>query len=69
MPVGKAKAITPEKDGDEFRLVVPCLTSIDETRIRDHLQRDRFFWLDLNAPGPDELAQLRQIFGFHPLRS
>jgi magnesium transporter len=67
MPVGKAKAGTPEKEGDEFGVVVPCLTGIDEARIRDHLQRDQFFWLDLNAPGPDELAQLRQIFGFHPL--
>ena len=30
-------------------------------------ERDHFFWLDLDAPGPDELAQLRDIFGFHPL--
>lgn len=67
MPVGKATAVTPKGTGDEFRLVVPCLTRIDEARIRDHLQRDQFFWLDLNAPGPEELAQLREIFGFHPL--
>jgi magnesium transporter len=67
MPVGNAKAVSREKAGDEFCVVVPCLTSIDETSIRDHLQRDRFFWLDLTAPGPDELTQLREIFGFHPL--
>ena len=67
MPVGKAKAATPETAGEEFRLVVPCFTRVDETRIRDHLRRDQFFWLDLNGPGPDELAQLREIFGFHPL--
>jgi magnesium transporter len=67
MPVGKAKATTPGNEGDEFSVVVPCLTGIDEARIRDHLRRDQFFWLDLNAPGPDELAQLHQIFGFHPL--
>ena len=67
MPVGKAKAATSETAGDEFRLTVPCFTRIDEMRIRDRLQRDQFFWLDLNAPGQDELVQLREIFGFHPL--
>ena len=67
MPVGKAKAATPETAGEEFRLVVPCFTRVDETRIRDHLRRDQFFWLDLNAPGLDELAQLREIFSFHLL--
>jgi magnesium transporter len=67
MPVGKAKAAVPERAGHEFRFVVPVFTSIDEARIRDNLQRDQFFWLDLTAPGPDELAQLGDIFGFHPL--
>jgi magnesium transporter len=67
MPVGKAKAATLGTPGEEFRLVVPCFTQIEEARIRDHLRRDQFFWLDLNAPGPDEFAQLRAIFGFHPL--
>jgi magnesium transporter len=67
MPVGKARAATPESAGDEFRFVVPCLTSIDTPRIRDHLERDQFFWLDLTAPGHEELAQLEEIFGFHPL--
>ncbi len=67
MPVGKAKAATPESTSDEFRFVVPCFTGIDETRIREHLQRDHFFWLDLTAPGHEDLAQLREIFGFHPL--
>jgi magnesium transporter len=67
MPVGKATAATPEGAGDEFRFVVPCFTRIDETRIRDHLKHDQFFWLDLHAPGTAEVAQLREIFGFHPL--
>ena len=67
MTVGKAKALTAEGGHDQFRFVAPCFTAIDEARIRDHLQRDHFFWLDLDAPGPDELAQLRDIFGFHPL--
>jgi len=67
MPVGKAKAATLDTPGEDFRLVVPSFTRIEEARIRDQLRRDQFFWLDLNAPGPDELAQLREIFGFHPL--
>jgi magnesium transporter len=67
MPVGKAQAAAPESACDDFRFVVPCLTGIDEPRIRDDLARDQFFWLDLTAPGPDELAQLEEIFGFHPL--
>jgi magnesium transporter len=67
MPVGKAQAATPENAGDDFRFAVPCLTGIDQPRIRDDLARDQFFWLDLTAPGPDQLAQLEEIFGFHPL--
>src|SRR5437588_11702997 len=67
MPVGKATAVPQEGAGDEFRFVAPCFTRIDEARIRAHLQRDQFFWLDLTAPGADELAQLRELFAFHPL--
>jgi magnesium transporter len=67
MPVGKARAATPETGGDGFRFVVPSLTRVDERKIREHLRRDEFFWLDLTNPGPDEIAQLGKIFGFHPL--
>jgi magnesium transporter len=67
MPVGKAKAATPGSAGEEFRITVPCLTSIDEKRIRNHLARDEFFWLDLTGPGHEQISQLREIFGFHPL--
>jgi len=59
--------VSPHGAGKEYRYVVPCMTHIDEERIRDHLARDQFFWLDLTAPGHDELIQLRDIFGFHPL--
>jgi magnesium transporter len=67
MPVGKAKAATVETAGDEFRIAVPCFTEIDESRIRDRLKHDEFFWLDLTAPTADQLMKLREIFGFHPL--
>jgi magnesium transporter len=67
MTVGKATAVTPKDGKSGFRFVAPCFTGVDEARIRDHLKRDHFFWLDLHDPGPDELAKLRDIFGFHPL--
>jgi magnesium transporter len=67
MTVGKAKALTSKRGEHDFRFEAPCFTSIDEARIRDHMERDHFFWLDLHAPGPDELAKLHEIFGFHPL--
>jgi magnesium transporter len=67
MTVGKAKSVGPEGAGDDFRFMVPCFTGIDEAAIRDHLQRDKFFWLDLHDPGAEERDRLREIFGFHPL--
>jgi magnesium transporter len=67
MPVGKARAATPETAPDEFRLIVPCFTAIDQEKIKDHLKRDQFFWLDLAAPTQDDLARLGEVFGFHPL--
>ena len=41
--------------------------SIDRAQIAALLQRDEYFWLDLRAPGPEEAAALRDLFGFHPL--
>jgi magnesium transporter len=67
MTVGKATAVTAKEGEHEFRFVAPCFTEIDEARIRDHLARDHFFWLDLHDPGADELAKLHETFGFHPL--
>jgi magnesium transporter len=67
MPVGKAKAATIGTTGEAFEFVVPCRTSIDEEFIRDHLERDHFFWLDLTAPSDDDLGKLHDLFGFHPL--
>jgi magnesium transporter len=67
MPVGKAQAATIESAGEGFRFVVPTFTAIDEPQIRDHLERDHFFWLDLTAPSHEDLARGRDLFGFHPL--
>ncbi|HTP19417.1 MAG TPA: magnesium/cobalt transporter CorA [Solirubrobacteraceae bacterium] len=67
MTVGKAQAVAPNGDDEDFGFEVPCFTHIDEPRIRDQLQKDHFFWLDLQSPGEEELKQLRHLFGFHPL--
>jgi magnesium transporter len=67
MPVGKAKAASPDTAGDEFQLVVPCLTGVDKKAIKGQLDRDHFFWLDLSAPTHEQLAELGELFGFHPL--
>jgi magnesium transporter len=67
MPVGKARAAPPESAGEEFHFTVPCFTELDPERIRDHLRRDHFFWLDLTAPDQEQLERLRDLFGFHPL--
>lgn len=67
MPVGKAQTATVGSTGEEFEFVVPCATGLDEAFIRDHLERDHFFWLDLTAPNEDDLAKLHDLFGFHPL--
>lgn len=44
MTVGKAKAVTPNGDDDQFRFMVPCFNRIDKARIRDQLENDQFFW-------------------------
>ncbi|MEA2159832.1 MAG: magnesium transporter [Solirubrobacteraceae bacterium] len=67
MPIGKAKAVAKEEGGDGFTVVVPCMTSLDEPVIREHLEHDRFFWLDLTSPDHQELESLGKIFNFHPL--
>jgi magnesium transporter len=68
MPVGDAQARDPAQGGTEgFETIVPCMTSVEPQDIRKLLERDQFFWLDLVAPSEDELAALRDLFGFHPL--
>jgi magnesium transporter len=68
MTVGKAQAKQPEEASIHgFACTVPCMDTIDEAAIRDHLAGDQFFWLDLTSPGRAELEKLRELFGFHPL--
>jgi magnesium transporter len=41
--------------------------SIDREAIAGLLKRDEYFWLDLTDPGEAEVAELGEIFSFHPL--
>jgi len=68
MTIGKARAEHPDRaEASGFSFTVPCLDSIDEAAIADHLARDHFFWLDLTGPGEQEIDRLRELFDFHPL--
>jgi magnesium transporter len=40
---------------------------LDRTEVEALLERGEFFWLDLHAPGAEDFALLREVFGFHPL--
>jgi magnesium transporter len=68
MSVGKAEAHEPEQAAKSgFECAVPCLNRLEEQTIKDHLAKDEFFWLDLTAPGEQEIDRLHELFGFHPL--
>ena len=68
MSVGKAEAHSPDRAASTgFSCVVPCLNAVDEAAIKDHLQHDQFFWLDLTAPSSRDIDALQELFGFHPL--
>jgi magnesium transporter len=63
----KADLLEAEDPSRGVRLRVPCFTRIDEEQIRDHLERDHFFWLDVTNPGEQDIMTLGRIFHFHPL--
>jgi magnesium transporter len=42
------------------------LTALDEHEIKELLERDEFFWLDLTAPSDEEMQELGRILGIHP---
>jgi magnesium transporter len=67
VPRHKAEALQVEDPARGISLRVPCLTEINEDQIRDHLARDRFFWLDLANPSSAEVERMGEIFQFHPL--
>jgi magnesium transporter len=40
---------------------------IEKSEIAELLKSDEYFWLDLTGPGEQEIAELKDAFGFHPL--
>jgi magnesium transporter len=46
---------------------VDVLTAVDDDRIATRLDRDEFFWLDLVAPGRQELGALQETLALHPM--
>ena len=43
------------------------LTEVDGDRIKAHLERDEFFWLDLHGPSAEEFARVGELLGLHPM--
>ncbi|MGH3022688.1 MAG: magnesium/cobalt transporter CorA [Gaiellaceae bacterium] len=41
--------------------------AVGAAAVAEQLEAGEFFWLDLLAPGAEELALLRDVFRFHPL--
>jgi magnesium transporter len=46
---------------------VLVLTEVDNGRIAERRRRDEFFWLDLTRPTDDEIDELQQALGLHPM--
>jgi magnesium transporter len=46
---------------------VRVLDSLDKGAISELRARDEFFWLDLEGPSPEAIAELGELFDFHPL--
>jgi len=40
---------------------------VEKSEIAELLKRDEYFWLDLAGAGKTEVAELEDVFGFHPL--
>jgi magnesium transporter len=46
---------------------VDVLTTVDKPRLAAQLERDEFFWLDLQAPSAEELERLGTLLRLHPV--
>jgi magnesium transporter len=63
----KSELLEAEDPSRGVNLRVPCFTKIDEGAIGKQLEKDHFFWLDLEDPSEDDVMDLARIFHFHPL--
>src|SRR5689334_11381084 len=43
------------------------LTELDRDRIAEALRQDHFFWLDLDDPSADDVAEAGNLLGIHPV--
>jgi magnesium transporter len=67
MPKNKAEALDTEDASRGITARVPCMTELDESRIREHLSDGKFFWLDLTSPTPQQVSRLGELFDLHPI--
>jgi magnesium transporter len=63
----KSELLESEDPSRGVNLRVPCFTEIDEAALRSQLERDHFFWLDLEDPSEEDVVALARIFHFHTL--
>jgi magnesium transporter len=48
-------------------LPVPFLVDLEHEELAEHLEKRRFFWLDLQGPTEEQLQSVAVKFGVHPL--
>lgn len=53
--------------GTDAGLSVPFLVDPDHEDLARHIEKRRFFWLDLQGPSDEQLHKLASRFGLHPL--
>jgi magnesium transporter len=41
--------------------------AVDKALVAQHLERDEYFWLDIDRPDADDVAMLRELFHFHEI--
>jgi len=51
----------------ESGLWVPFLVDPEHEDVAEHLEKRRFFWLDLQGPTDEQLDRIASKFGLHPL--
>ncbi len=67
MPISRYEPPESADPSSGLNLKVPHFTDVRDPGVADHVARDHFFWLDMTDPTADDIAELGQLFGFHPL--
>jgi magnesium transporter len=53
--------------GTDSGLSVPFLVDPEHADLAEHIEKRRFFWLDLQGPTEEQLHRIASKFGLHPL--